>query len=501
MSVKHNVIANYFGRGWSALMSFCFIPLYIYYLGIEAYGVVGFFVSMMAVLSFLEFGLGQTLVRESARCSDDGQDKNDLTDLIGTLEYIYWAIALLFIGVVWLVAEWLGLVWSQADTLPGKELIHVIQIMGVVAGLSWTSGLYRSGLIGLQEQVWLNIFGASFATLRGLGVVSVLVWLSPSVQAFFIYQGLVSMIEVIWLRWKLWKMTSGKGLCLPAFHFNQLQRIWHFAGGVALNTLLGSGISQLDKLLLPGLISVEEFGYYMVANALGRSIKQLIFPVATAYRPVFTKLVSEGKEKLLCQEYHKASQIMAVAIVPAALVLAFFSESILWLWTSNRDIVNESAEIVSLLALGTMLNGLVNIPYSIQLAYGALRPAFYINLVAAILLVPSFLIGVQNFGVIAAAWVWFGLNLGYVVINVLIMHRKYLVNEAKAWYLKDIIPVILSTAVVAFLLSYIMPVYESKWSIALEIIFVVFLVTSSALLSVGYLRRNVLTRLKLLINE
>ena len=103
MSVKQNVIANYLGRGWATLASILFIPLYIYYLGIESYGVVGFFTSMMAALSLLDFGMGQTLVREAARTSKSEADRNTLISLLGALEYIYWSIGVLAACVLSLI--------------------------------------------------------------------------------------------------------------------------------------------------------------------------------------------------------------------------------------------------------------------------------------------------------------------------------------------------------------------------------------------------------------
>ena len=35
MSLKANLLANYFGQGWRALMSIVFVPLYVRYLGVE----------------------------------------------------------------------------------------------------------------------------------------------------------------------------------------------------------------------------------------------------------------------------------------------------------------------------------------------------------------------------------------------------------------------------------------------------------------------------------
>ena len=41
--LKRNLIANYVGQGWAALIGLVFIPLYIKYLGIESYGLIGLF--------------------------------------------------------------------------------------------------------------------------------------------------------------------------------------------------------------------------------------------------------------------------------------------------------------------------------------------------------------------------------------------------------------------------------------------------------------------------
>ncbi len=44
-------------------MSLAFIPLYIKFLGIEAYGIIGFFTTLQAMFTLLDLGLGYTLNR------------------------------------------------------------------------------------------------------------------------------------------------------------------------------------------------------------------------------------------------------------------------------------------------------------------------------------------------------------------------------------------------------------------------------------------------------
>lgn len=67
--LKRNLIANYLGQGWNALMGLAFVPLYIKYLGMEAYGLIGLFALLQAWLSLLDMGMTPTLNPEMARFS------------------------------------------------------------------------------------------------------------------------------------------------------------------------------------------------------------------------------------------------------------------------------------------------------------------------------------------------------------------------------------------------------------------------------------------------
>jgi O-antigen/teichoic acid export membrane protein len=252
-------------------MTIIFIPMYIHILGIESYGVIGFYASLMVALSLLDFGIGQTLTREAARSSVSRDHRNDFFSLIGSLEYVYGAIAIVAALVFWITSSQISGGWLQTETISSDTLASVISIMGVVAALQWTGGIYRSVLIGLQEQVWLNIFEMTIATLRGVGVIGVLLYLSPTLQGFFLYQLSLVVVEVVILRGKVWSLNNLSCLCFPRFYLHQVLRIWRFAGSVTVISVMGTLVSQMDKLILPGIISLRAYGYYMVASVLAKS--------------------------------------------------------------------------------------------------------------------------------------------------------------------------------------------------------------------------------------
>lgn len=46
MALKRKVLANYFGQAYAVVMALAVVPLYTNYLSIEAYGLIGIFVTL-----------------------------------------------------------------------------------------------------------------------------------------------------------------------------------------------------------------------------------------------------------------------------------------------------------------------------------------------------------------------------------------------------------------------------------------------------------------------
>jgi O-antigen/teichoic acid export membrane protein len=203
------------------------------------------------------------------------------------------------------------------------------------------------------------------------------------------------------------------------------------------------------------------FGYYMLASVVAMSLSRLITPVFISIYPRFTQLVSLNDQDGLIQLYHKSCQFMAVLILPVAIVIAFYSYEILLIWTQNPTMAEKSHLIVSVLIFGTALNGLMNLPYVLQLAFGWTKLSVIANIIAVILFVPLMIYMAMYFGAIGAASVWLLLNVGYILFEIPIMHRRILCKEMMPWYWHDVcmplMAVIFFTGLSRILISGSMP--------------------------------------------
>lgn len=454
MSLKNNVIANFLGQGWSVLMGLAFIPLYIHLMGAESYGLVGFSISMQAIVYLFDIGLSQGLNRETARLSALPDSAVQLVNTIKTLEIIYWILASFVLIVLFVVSPYIASHWLNAEKISKIELIDTLRIMAVLIAVRWPISLYTGGLNGLQQQVSLNLINAVFAGLQGIGAILVLTYIAPTIKVFFIWQLLVVLAQVIVMRWALWNGLAEREKAI--FSLEVFRRMWRFTSGIMGITLASIILMQTDKIVLSKILTLEEFGYYTFAATVASVMGKLATPIFTAFYPKITRLVAINSHTELVDTYHSGCQLVSVAVMPMALILVFFSTEVLEVWTQDPLLSSKSSAVVALLVLGNTLNSLMTIPYLLQLAYGWTRLMFITNSILVILAVPAYYFVAQKWGGPGVAAVWVMINASYVLFSLNFIHRRLLINEKWRWYIDDIGKVMLGPLLVVLLGKYIL---------------------------------------------
>lgn len=432
-----NLVANFVGTGWSALMQFAFVPLYVKFLGIEAYGLIGVFATLQAVLQILDFGLSPTMNRTMARYSVQPEKVDEARDFVRTLEGGYWAIGMAIGAVVIAGAPVLAGHWIRPEHIPVSVVRHAVVIMGLVTALQWPLSFYEGGLLGLQQQVLLNSLKVVMATLSGGGAVLILWLVSPKITTFFSWQIFTSGLYVALITVLLWRSLP-PARRRPRIDFGLVRQVWHFAAGMSGITVSALILTQLDKVILSKVLSLEKFGYYTLAGVLASGLYMIITPVFNAIFPRFSALAARGDEEVLILAYHRGTQLMAVLVLPVAIVVMLFSQDILLLWTGSIEAARNAAPIASVLVVGTALNGLMNLPYALQLAYGWTGIGLRINTAFIITLVPATIFLATRYGAVGAATVWVALNAIYMAIGIPLTHRRLLKGEGRRWFTQDV---------------------------------------------------------------
>jgi O-antigen/teichoic acid export membrane protein len=435
--IRRNVIANFAGKAWAVLMSLAVVPFYLRFLGIEAYGLIGFFLVLVAIFSMLDLGLGTTLNRRFAQLSVQPGAAQEMRDLLRTLEIIYWLFGIAIGIAVIALAPFIAGYWIKSQQLPPQSVARAVAMMGIAIACHWPLALYAGGLMGLQKQVASNTIASVIATLRNVGGVLVVWQIAPTIEAFFAWQIMVSFAETLLTGILLHRFLPAAP-ARAGIRMRLLKDVWRFAAGITGISVMAVVLTQLDKVILSKVLSLEAFGYYNLAWRVASGLYYLVSPINAAFFPRFAQLAVLDDRAELARLYHRGCQLTSVVVLPVTVVLALFATEFLMLWIGNPVITASSSAMLSLLVVGTALNGLMNLPLTLQLAFGWTRLVLVMNTVAAIVLAPTIYFMSVRYGGVGAAWMWIILNSAYVVFMLQIMHRRLLPGHLRQWFLVDV---------------------------------------------------------------
>jgi O-antigen/teichoic acid export membrane protein len=495
-SIKLSLFTNFLSQIWGALIGFLFIPVYIQILGIESYGIIGFFATLQAWFVLLDLGLTPALSREMSRFLGGVYTAQAIRNLLRSLEILCLVIALIILSSIFLASNFFGYEWFKPGQLEAKTIHNSLIIIAALVALRYVEGFYRAALIGLQLQVWCNLWNIFLATLRNIGVIGVLLWISPTLEAYFLWHALVSIVAVALYVYKL-------NTALPPapnraqFSLLAIKGIWKFAGGMVAINFIAMMLTQLDKLLLSKLLDLEIYGYYMLAATLAGICYMVVGPITSGIFPFMVEKSTRNEESVLIRYYHQGSQLVASLTTPVALILLFFAEPAIFMWSGNIDLAKNSAPILSVLVIGSYLNSLMWMPYQFQLANGITKIILVGNLAATIIFIPGIYFLLPTFGVIGIAWFWAAINLSFLGIIIPIMHRSFLKGEMWRWYLQDtLLPMLSGLCIVCIAYLYKPTSIESRtlWFVYLAATGLVILIATTA--SADLLRKYIIEFIK-----
>jgi O-antigen/teichoic acid export membrane protein len=232
--------------------------------------------------------------------------------------------------------------------------------------------------------------------------------------------------------------------------------------GIAVTGLV---VTQADKVVLSRLVSLDQFGYYALGGVLANGLYTLITPTFASVFPRFSALTAVDDRPALQRLYRRSWVVMAALLVPAGAVISAFAGELLLLWTHNQELSRAAGPFAAVLVIGTVCNGLMNVPYALQLAQGWTSVPLRVNVVLTAIAVPAVIVLARTFGASGAALMWPGVNALYLAVCLPLTHRQFSYVTDSSTLRKTIIPPLTASVVfVAFWRGIMPPASSLGWA-------------------------------------
>ncbi|OBS94235.1 polysaccharide biosynthesis protein [Vibrio tasmaniensis] len=444
-NLKKNIIANYTCQIYVIVVGVILLPTYIKYMGSEAYGLVGFFAMLQAWFKILDLGLTPTIGRETARYYGGAISNIAFRRIHRSLTIIFITIATIGGAILFCLSDFIAYKWFNLNGLTELEVVVAVKIMAISVALRWMTGLYRGVIMGAEQLIWLSGFNAIIATLRFVGVLISMRCFGFTPFVFFIHQLIIAIIENIGLLLKSYQLLpSKKSLDKKiGWSLQPVKSVLKFSLTIAFTGLVWVFVTQTDKLILSGILSLENYGYFTLSVLVANGVILISSPIGSAIMPRLARLYAENKHSELLLLYKKTTQLMIVIAGSAAITLIVAAEPLLFAWTGDIDLTKKASTILRLYAAGNLFLSMSALVYYMQYAKGNLRFHLIGNFILFVLLIPSVVYLSNSFGGIGAGYAWLGANFLYFFFWVAFVHYKIEPGLHVNWMKFDVLKILL----------------------------------------------------------
>lgn len=435
LRLRRNIIANYFSQIYSAAIGILILPLYIKIMGAEAYGMVGFFATLQAAFMLLDMGITPTVSRQTARYRAGELDAFNYRQLYRSLTVMYFIIAAVGALLIFSLSGIITEKWLNFSELTKGEVIVSIQVIAIIVAFRWLCGLNKGVITGNENLVWFAFFNILVATMRFVLVIPVLIFISNSILTFFIYQLCVSVIENVVLYVKshtLLPSIEDKSINLK-WSLSPLKPIVNFAISIAFTSGLWVVAVQADKVMMSTFLTLEDYGYFILAVSLAAGIMMLSSPITSAILPRMAKLSISGNDVELLRIYIKATKLNLLLAAPVCIFIAVFAEMILTIWTGDKIIAEKVGLVLALYSVGYLFLIFSSFPYYLQYAKGDLTLHLKGSVIYVSALIFFLFLLVPLYSIVGAGLAWFFTNAIFLIFWVPLVHKKFIPGFHFKW--------------------------------------------------------------------
>lgn len=408
--MNRELLANILGKCLSALMMLASLPFLIDAIGPNGYALVGLFSAIQSVLMLLDGGISAAYTKNISQSYSRGDDA-----LTSALIRQYFNTFGKVSSLLFLISLVLFTYFANSH---GDGLSTINIMMSASLSLIFLQIYYQATLCGTGNQVRFNKLYILFSIMRYPVATFVVLKFDLNVSAYFLMLLIANVIYTIVLQ-----LVMKNRFCHYKYQYSDMSdnneddnlEDNNFKRKMLLLVIMSSMCFQSDKLILAKFVSSETLGYYSLAFTIASF--PMIFTSAFYYY-LFPKLVAlkvSGQMQSYEAEITKNSLFMMIGITSICIYAATYSKYVLLLFFGNQVLAKEVSEILKYLILGSLIQGVLMIPYCAQLAFGRISYLVNINVFFGVIMIVAQIYAASYLTPIDVAKCWFTYNVMILV--------------------------------------------------------------------------------------
>lgn len=389
---------NILGKLVPPLIGFITIPYLLGAMGAELFGEFGAVITLLLLLSILDFGVSKSIVKDVA------SSRGEILDISGSHTSVFWQCYAFqffigFIGalLVWTISHATGLN-DSAGLIDLNSWIHTLCFL-VFIPIIVASGVSRAFFEGRNRFKELNLIRAFF---------SIAVYLSPLFALYVIKDQYFVVVLVLALKvcesviLTIIVCLRENLIGLPEKSTKYIRLLMPFGLWVMFSNLITPMIAYGERFVVIAVLGLSSFSIYYIAIEVVTKTLIIVGSLATATFSLESKLKANGSDDY---SLDILKYIVACFYIFFAVTLYFEAGWLLEFWLAD-EYTDKLTSLIHVLSIGLIFNAvgytLLNSVYSsgrsfnVFLSYSFQLPIYLISIYFSL----------RQWGVVGVAYCW-----------------------------------------------------------------------------------------------
>ena len=407
-ALTRSISWNYVQAGTSLIVAFLLTPIVLDHLGEVGFGVWVLLKAILFYLAFLDLGLYNALVKYLA----EDAERKDWRGLNGLLRTTTSVLALAGVAALALSLLLAWLVLPHAFNVPPEHLAE-LRLAAVLLGLDLLLAFPASAFAAVLEarQRFDVLSGVSVAatvvlaggTVLGLRLGYGILWLVGLEIAGTL---LTAALHAVLLRRLYPEVRPGFG----PVGGEHLRRIRGYSTWTSLNEILAEGSTEVEKLLIPVVLSVSLLTPYTLICTVAAAIFLAIEPITDTFFPLSSAYDARDDRPRLRSLLIRGTKLVMAISLPIAVAVVAYGERFIVAWVGEEHVAVPSG-VMPLVVVSFTITAFIMTGTTILLALARVKEVFWMGIAELALALALVLVTVPRHGLVGLAGSLLAANL------------------------------------------------------------------------------------------
>lgn len=418
------IFSNYFGKAWGFISVFLCVPIYISYLGLESYAIIGIYTLVVAIISLADAGMASAVTKEFSL----NRKSEYKVNLLSRIEKIYLIIFSSICVFIIFISDYLSENWISSSSISINNIRDYIILIGIGSCIQMMASVYYGAIYGIGSQVVANNYQIVWVTLKSVFVILVFNLYESSLYVFFVWQILCNILYVLVLRWYVNKKINNNNIKLDK-HFKIPKNVLSYIGGMSIISIIAAMNSQIDKVVISSFFNLNFFGYYWVASYLAQLIIFISIPLASFIFPLLSMNSEENSGDIFNEVLNKFIRLLYLFLIPFSFMIFYYSKDILIFWlriSIEQSLLTQINFLIKFLIAGALFFAMQLPFYYALLAKSETKYIVYQGLIQIMIGVPLlFYFSIMEMFKYTGVAFFVSNFIGFLYITLLYLYRFY----------------------------------------------------------------------------